>query len=273
MLLSLARCSARCSRFNSVRWQSTVIDGPAITATNRAEVTLKRFWKTADVESLDGNLVVTLDKRPLKTPSGNLLVLPQNKRVVATLIAAEWQNQKTVLKHHALPMTSLVTRAIDSLAEENTRTELVTSLLEYLSTDTICFYHHKPERLVELQTEHWDPLHQWVQQTYGVEMIKFTSVLSNLQPVETRRKLGEVLAGFDRWELAAFERATHITKSFIIALALVTKHITVEQASEAARVEVLSQIDRWGEVEDTHDVDFFDTRRELGSAACLLSRI
>jgi ATP synthase F1 complex assembly factor 2 len=83
------------------------------------------------------------------------------------------------------------------------------------------------------------------------------------------------------------ERATYTTKSFIIALALVKKHLSVEQASLAAQVEVASQIQRWGEVEDSerltniltifsptfssaHDVDFHDVRRQLGSAACLL---
>lgn len=51
--------------------------------------------------------------------------------------------------------------------------------------------------------------------------------------------------------LLAMERATYATKSFIVALALVKKHLTVEQASLAATVEVSSQIERWGEVEDS----------------------
>jgi chaperone required for assembly of F1-ATPase len=46
------------------------------------------------------------------------------------------------------------------------------------------------------------------------------------------------------------ERATYTTKSFIIALALVKRHLTSEQAAEAAQAEVNSQIERWGEVED-----------------------
>ena len=46
------------------------------------------------------------------------------------------------------------------------------------------------------------------------------------------------------------ERATYITKSFIIALALVKGHLTADQAALAAQVEVSSQIERWGEVED-----------------------
>ena len=46
------------------------------------------------------------------------------------------------------------------------------------------------------------------------------------------------------------ERATYTTKSFLIALALVSKQITAEQAALASQVEVSSQIHAWGEVED-----------------------
>lgn len=46
------------------------------------------------------------------------------------------------------------------------------------------------------------------------------------------------------------ERATYTTKSFLLALALVQKQITAEQAALASQVEVASQIETWGEVED-----------------------
>lgn len=46
------------------------------------------------------------------------------------------------------------------------------------------------------------------------------------------------------------ERATYYSKSFIIALALTLRHINVEEAAQAAHVEVNSQIEKWGEVED-----------------------
>jgi chaperone required for assembly of F1-ATPase len=71
-----------------------------------AEVTLKRFWKTVGVERRGNEFSITLDKRPLKTPSGNMLLLPEDKRMVATLVATEWENQETLLKPHALPMVS-----------------------------------------------------------------------------------------------------------------------------------------------------------------------
>jgi ATP synthase mitochondrial F1 complex assembly factor 2 len=87
----------------------------------------------------------------------------------------------------------------------------------------------------------------------------------------------------------AMERVTFTTKSFIIALALLHGRITAEQAALASQVEVASQIERWGEVEDcafvsfvralveayfrrlAHDVDYHDVRRHIGSAACLLT--
>jgi chaperone required for assembly of F1-ATPase len=47
-----------------------------------------------------------------------------------------------------------------------------------------------------------------------------------------------------------YERAVYTTKSALIALALVRQRLTVEQAAQAAHVEVNSQIERWGEVED-----------------------
>lgn len=47
------------------------------------------------------------------------------------------------------------------------------------------------------------------------------------------------------------ERVTYATKSFIIALALVKRHINVDEAALASHVEVNSQIERWGEVEDS----------------------
>lgn len=65
---------------------------------------MKRFWKDVGIAKRDDKLAVTLDNRPLKTPSGNILELPKNKTLLATLIAAEWDHQETLIKPHALPM-------------------------------------------------------------------------------------------------------------------------------------------------------------------------
>lgn len=244
-----------------------------MTATNRAEATLKRFWKTVNIEPQGDSLTVKLDNRALKTPSGSPLLVPQHKKLVATLIASEWENQTSILKHHALPMTSLTARAIDAMMDEATRTETRAALLKYLDTDTICFHQDDPPPLVRLQDEHWIPLLDWARSEFNVEIKTFDSVLFYAQPKETKQKFDEVMSKFDPWQMAAMERATYTTKSFIIAFALVHKRITAEQAALATQVEVSSQIERWGEVEDSHDVDYHDVRRHVASAACLLSNL
>ncbi|KAH8117505.1 ATP12-domain-containing protein [Phellopilus nigrolimitatus] len=248
----------------TVRGYATTPDGTPITATNRAEATLKRFWKSVGIDTRPG-------VRALKTPSGNVLVVPHEKRLVATLIANEWENQEKVLKAHALPMTSLASRAIDALREKKTQEEVRAALLKYFETDTICFHGDRPTSLVKLQDAHWKPLLSWFQDEFGVKVQVHESLLAAGQPAETMARFKDILATFDEWQLAAMERATYTTKSFLIALALIRGRIDVEQAAQATHVEVNSQIEKWGEVEDSHDVDYHDVRRQLGSVACIVS--
>jgi len=261
------------ARYLNTEASETAPDGLPITETNRAEKTLKRFWKTTGVEQRPDGVAVKLDQRTLRTPGGKPLVLPKSKAMLATLIAHEWDVQEQTMKHHSLPMTSLASRAIDDLGEGATRDQVRAALLEYLDTDTVCFFQDEPPPLVVLQDRHWVPLLDWARSTFNVEINKFESLLYNSQPEATKDKFDQLLQSFDAWEMAAMERAVYTTKSFIVALALVKRHLTAEQAAETASVEVNSQIERWGEVEDTHDVDYQDARRQLGSAACLLSNI
>lgn len=67
---------------------------------------MKRFWKDVGIDRRGDSLAVTLDKRPLKTPSGNVLLVPASKPLLATLIAAEWDHQTSIIKPHALPAVS-----------------------------------------------------------------------------------------------------------------------------------------------------------------------
>lgn len=107
---------------------------------------------------------------------------------------------------------------------------------------------------------------------YGVELVVSEGILPAIQTPETLVKLQAVVEEMNIWELAAFERVVYATKSFVIGLALVKGRITAHEAALASHVEVASQIERWGEVEDTHDVDYQDIRRALGSAAVLLTK-
>jgi len=141
-----------------------------------------------------------------------------------------------------------------------------------LETDTICFHETQPPVLVRLQKEHWDPIFAWVKERFGVTIKIYDSIIlfSQSQDPAAKEALGKHISTYDAWRLAAFERAVLTTKSFLISLALVEGRLDVEQAACAAEVEVRSQVERWGEVEDTHDVDHHDLRRVMGSIAVAL---
>ena len=105
-----------------------------------AEISLKRFWSTVGImQQPDTTYWITLDGRPLRTPSGARLAVPADRKILALLIANEWENQKEALKAPGLPMTSLASRALDGFmgAEgEATREGVLTELFRYLDTDT-----------------------------------------------------------------------------------------------------------------------------------------
>jgi len=245
--------------------------------TQRAEVTLRRFWKTVGImEQPDGSYHITLDGRPLKTPSAARLSIPSDRKILAVLIANEWENQSEVLKVSGLPLTSLASRALDGMTEEEVKKGVTDELLRYLDTDTTCFPSDGPSPLVRLQEQHWDTLHLWYKQQFGINIKSFPElVLSGQkfeQDAETRRVLREEVEKFDEFQMAALERATYASKSFLIGFALVYGRLSADQAASASHVEVTAQIKLWGEVEDAHDVDHQDVRKALGSAVCILKR-
>ncbi|KAG0175724.1 ATP synthase complex assembly protein atp12 [Apophysomyces sp. BC1034] len=260
------------STYSSLR-NEAVDDAKAEAAAQRAERTMQRFWKRAGVKEEKDGWTVVLDHRNLRTPSKQVVKLPLNQHQMALLTAAEWDAQTQSLKMHTLPLTSILARSLDAFnpttAEDPTvQKEVVEKLMTYFDTDAICYHEDFPEALTELQDAHWKPLIEWASKTYDVQINTTTSIFAVTQPKETRRKLQDLVEEMDALELAAFERAVMSSKSFLIGLALVKKAVSVEQAAQAAHVEVNAQIDRWGEVEDSHDVEREYIRQTLGSVAC-----
>lgn len=102
-----------------------------------------------------------------------------------------------------------------------------------------------------MQEEHWRPLIAWMGEQFGVKLVTTNGMMSVKQPEEEVAKLRKLIESFDALKLAAFEKAVLTSKSFVIGMAVTHRRITVDQAATAARLEVLHQIDRWGEVEDS----------------------
>ncbi|KAF2756855.1 ATP12-domain-containing protein [Pseudovirgaria hyperparasitica] len=215
------------------------------------------------------------------------------------------------LKNHYIPLTSLTSRAMDLKkadedASPNLRRDLVQMLMRYLSTDTLLCW--APERnihdavgleqrggvesLRQLQIRTAKPIishltsHVWP----GVEIqptLDPNSIMPLPQPEATRSVIQGWLSGLPAFELAGLERAVLATKSLLVSARLLVewsqefshlrkdvdsqKRFGIEEAAEASTLEVSWQTKMWGEVDDTHDVDKEDIRRQLGSTILLVN--
>ncbi|KAJ1027502.1 hypothetical protein NDA18_003505 [Ustilago nuda] len=237
---------------------------------NRAERLKSRFWKSVSLQrptSCSDGFQILLDNRCIRTPSGQPIVIPKERELLATCIAQEWSEQKQLLKPHTLPLTSLAARALEGCSHAGERKAIQGALLRYLENETVCFQESQPKSLVELQTQHWTPLLCYINSTYNTSITPFAGLLGGAHAPGTLETFCSHLTKLDPFDLAAFERSVMLSKSFLISLALVSGHLNVEQAAQAAEVEVQSQINRWGAVQDNHDVDQADIRRTLGSVA------
>ncbi|KAJ2779788.1 chaperone [Coemansia javaensis] len=232
---------------------------------------IRRFWKDVSVGERDGHYVVLLDKRPVKTPDGQLLRVAAGRGgalALAWLVAGEWEAQREVVGAHSLPLTSLVARSIDGLADAAARRDVVDRLLKYFQTDSACLHDEYPRALVELQRRHYAPILDWARATYGIELRTTADLFALRQAPEAAARLRDAAAAFSPLKLAALERAVMAAKSFLIGLALVEQRITAEEAAQASQVEANAQTKLWGELENAHDLDNAAIRQILGAAAC-----
>ncbi|KAF2202839.1 ATP12-domain-containing protein [Delitschia confertaspora ATCC 74209] len=269
----------------------------------------KRFWKDVSVKETPEGLQVYLDSRPVRTPSKQILTVPLSKHQLATAIAIEWDlllSAQQALKTHYIPMTSLSARALDiEKADVEGKTDIrgniINMMMRYLTTDTLLCWapeknlHDAPQdnspslRQLQIRTAqpiiHYLTNHVWP----GVE-IKPILEPDSIMPVDqsemTKNVIRGWLAGIPAFELAGLERAVLASKSLLVGVRLVVEwaeafktlrnsiaeehRFGIEDAAEACSLEVRWQTGQWGEVEDTHDVEKEDLRRQLGSVIVLV---
>ncbi|CAL1262341.1 unnamed protein product [Larinioides sclopetarius] len=225
---------------------------------------VKRFYRSVHVSESDGKYEISLDKRKLKTPTGTLLQLPNE--ALAAAVATEWDLQQKVIQRHNMHITALCNTAIDNPCHQNPE-NIVDSVLQYLSSDTLCFRSSDPPNLAKLQKEKWDPLLKWFENRYRVKISFSEDVSTNPVPDETLYQLRKHLLSYSQWCLIGINFAAESLKSLILTLAVINHVIDVEKAVELSRLETVFQIQNWGSVEWAHDVDEVQLKARVAAGA------
>ena len=94
----------------------------------------KRFWGGTATIEIDGGFGVALDGRPVKTPKGNVLVLPSV--ALAQLVEAEWAAVGEYVDYEAMPLTRLAFASVDRMGE--VLDDTIAEVTRYAETDLLC---------------------------------------------------------------------------------------------------------------------------------------
>jgi ATP synthase F1 complex assembly factor 2 len=179
-------------------------------------------------------------------------------------------------------------------------------LMRYLDTDSLlCWaaeasetppsyedHVNRTESLREIQRKTAQPIIQFLTTHIwpGIEIhpvLDGNSIMPKSLPQTTKDIIRGWITGLPAFELAGLERAVLAGKGLLGAVRLVVewspefaylrnvvgeeRTFGIEEAADAATVEVRWQTGMWGEVEDTHDVDREDIRKQFGSVILLVS--
>lgn len=201
----------------------------------------KRFYKDAGVADAEGGFAITLDGKPIRTPSGRQVVIPS--RELADAVASEWAVQGETIDPVTMPLTRIANSVVEGVID---RVELVSDdLAKYFETDLLFYRAGHPEGLVARETAHWDPVVFWAAQTLGAHFILSEGVMHVKQPDEAVRAARAALPG-DAWSVAALHMVTTLTGSALLALALAQGARDADQVWAAAHVDEDWNIDQWG---------------------------
>lgn len=204
----------------------------------------KRFYKEADVAEREGQFVVVLDGKPVKTPAR--MDLAFSTKAAAALVASEFAAQEKEINPATMPYTRLANTAIDGVAKEVDA--VLVDIQRFGANDMLCYRSEAPEGLVKRQTLVWDPYLSWVRSRYGVHLHLTQGVMHVEQPIEAIAAFGVALQGYRvPLPLACLHAMTTITGSAILALAVADGEVALEEAWAAAHLDEDWMIEFWGE--------------------------
>src|SRR5258707_657126 len=226
--------------FDEVSGKSPIDPEEAVRRTTRGS-RRKRFYANAGVVESPGGLAITLDDKPVRTPSGRALVAPTPE--IGDAIGAEWDAQKEIIDPLTMPMTRLANSVVDAVVD---RVEAVTEdVAKYLGSDLLFYRAGHPEALVAREAALWDPVLFWAADALGAHFMLAEGIVHVRQP-DAAIEAARATLPADPWSVAALHVVTTLTGSALLALALLHGVMDQDQVWTAAHVDEDWNIEKWG---------------------------
>ena len=205
----------------------------------------QRFYARVGVVEAPDGFVITLDDKPVRTPSGRALAAPN--REIADGIVAEWDGQQETIDPLTMPLTRLANSVIDAVVD---RVEaVIDDVAKYFGSDLLFYRAGHPEALVAREAAHWDPIVFWAADALGAHFILAEGIVHVRQP-DSAIAAARAALPTNAWSIAALHVVTTLTGSALLALALMRGVIDQDQAWAAAHVDEDWNIEQWGRDEE-----------------------
>ncbi|MEM1376404.1 MAG: ATP12 family protein [Pseudomonadota bacterium] len=204
----------------------------------------KRFYKVVTVSEADDGFAVELDGRAVKTPGRNPVVLATQS--AARMLADEFDAQAEELDPKAMPVYRLLNTALDGVATDPQA--VAEDIIRFSGTDLLCYRADGPEKLVERQSEAWDPVLDWIASKIGSRFILAEGVMHVSQPKAATAGFGVLVnQASDPIQLAGLHSMTTLTGSALLAYAVYAEELSAAEAWAAAHVDEDFNIEQWGD--------------------------
>lgn len=204
---------------------------------------IKRFWSAVTVIAIDDGFTITLDDKPVRTPSRAPLVLPT--RGLAAWIAAEWEAQTGKVDPRTMPATRTANSAIDKVMPQ--KAEVADMLAGYGASDLLCYRAEAPPALIARQTAGWDPLLDWAAARFGTRLHTGPGIIPIPQDPAAIARLNDEVARQSAFQLAAFHDLVALSGSLVLALAVTEGARSAEEAWLLSRMDEIWQEEQWGQ--------------------------
>ncbi|XP_065315841.1 ATP synthase mitochondrial F1 complex assembly factor 2-like [Gordionus sp. m RMFG-2023] len=160
--------------------------------------------------------------------------------------------------------TTMLNMSLDN-PQKLSKDALITSLLSFLENDTLC-YRNDGEELYMLQSKLWDPLIDWFEKRFNVKVNSTVTLLNPITDSNSKERLTRHLFSHSFEVLTGYKYSCEASRSLIITCALMEGTIDSEKAANLALLEQNFQIQKWGNVEWSHDIHECDVISRLASS-------
>ena len=205
---------------------------------------MKRFYATAGATAVEGGFDVRLDGKPIRAPGGTPVIVPTES--LARAIAGEWDAQPAggEIKPLQMPLMRLAATGLERVPGQ--RDKVIADTAKYAGSDLVCYRATDPDSLVARQCKVWDPLLSWLDERFGARLEPASGVILRAQSSEALERVGAAVAAHGDLALAALYNLTTWMGSVVLALAVSDRHLDGGAAFEAAELDALFEIERWG---------------------------